>query len=186
MENGNTQHHMESGNGGVEIPAEDTAAAVDDGVWDRLVARITRRRRKGEGRHRYILPHHLSHDEGLEDNYRKILDMQKHYADNKIRTTKYTVLSFLPKNLFEQFHRFANCYFVFIILLNFIPAIEAVEPFLSMAPVITILMIQGIKDIAEDYGRYKSDGQVNNSKTEVYKRYRLLVLWVVFFCICTM
>ena len=27
------------------------------------------------------------------------------YASNKIRTTKYTIVSFVPKNLFEQFHR---------------------------------------------------------------------------------
>ena len=40
------------------------------------------------------------------------------YLDNYVRTTKYTLLSFLPKNLFEQFHRFANLYFLFIVLLN--------------------------------------------------------------------
>jgi phospholipid-translocating ATPase len=43
------------------------------------------------------------------------------YVDNKIRTTKYTLLSFLPKNLLEQFHRVANLYFIFIQLLNWVP-----------------------------------------------------------------
>ena len=47
------------------------------------------------------------------------------YADNYVRTTKYTILTFLPKNLFEQFHRFANLYFLFIVLLNWVPAINA-------------------------------------------------------------
>ena len=43
------------------------------------------------------------------------------YVDNKIRTTKYTLLTFLPKNLLEQFHRVANLYFIFIQLLNWVP-----------------------------------------------------------------
>lgn len=37
---------------------------------------------------------------------------------NAIRTAKYNVLTFLPLNLYEQFHRMANVYFVFVILLQ--------------------------------------------------------------------
>ena len=47
------------------------------------------------------------------------------YANNKIRTTKYTIISFLPKNLFEQMHRWANLYFIFIALLNWMPVVNA-------------------------------------------------------------
>lgn len=32
----------------------------------------------------------------------------KTYCKNGIRTTKYTLLTFLPQNLFEQFHRYEN------------------------------------------------------------------------------
>jgi len=39
------------------------------------------------------------------------------YKRNKIRTAKYTPLSFIPKNLFFQFHNIANIYFLFIIVL---------------------------------------------------------------------
>lgn len=41
-----------------------------------------------------------------------------HYARNKIRTAKYTPLSFVPKNLWFQFHNIANVYFLFIIILG--------------------------------------------------------------------
>ena len=41
-----------------------------------------------------------------------------HYARNKIRTAKYTPLSFIPKNLYFQFHNIANVYFAFIIILG--------------------------------------------------------------------
>ena len=40
------------------------------------------------------------------------------YARNKIRTAKYTPLSFIPKNLWFQFHNIANVYFAFIIILG--------------------------------------------------------------------
>jgi phospholipid-translocating ATPase len=37
---------------------------------------------------------------------------------NKIRTAKYTPLSFVPKNLWFQFHNIANIYFLFLIILS--------------------------------------------------------------------
>jgi phospholipid-translocating ATPase len=40
------------------------------------------------------------------------------YARNKIRTAKYTPISFIPKNLWFQFHNIANIYFLFIIILG--------------------------------------------------------------------
>lgn len=43
------------------------------------------------------------------------------YASNSISTSKYNVITFLPKNLFEQFHRYANLYFLFIQILNWLP-----------------------------------------------------------------
>ena len=39
------------------------------------------------------------------------------FARNKIRTAKYTPLSFIPKNLWFQFHNIANIYFLFVIVL---------------------------------------------------------------------
>uniref|UniRef100_A0AAQ5X643 Phospholipid-transporting ATPase n=1 Tax=Amphiprion ocellaris TaxID=80972 RepID=A0AAQ5X643_AMPOC len=86
----------------------------------------------------------------------------RHYANNKIKTTKYTVLSFLPKNLFEQFHRFANVYFVFIALLNFVPVVNAFQPELALAPVVFILSVTAIKDLWEDYRRHRSDKEINH------------------------
>jgi phospholipid-translocating ATPase len=41
-----------------------------------------------------------------------------HYARNKIRTAKYTPLSFIPKNLYYQFHNIANIYFFIVIILG--------------------------------------------------------------------
>lgn len=40
------------------------------------------------------------------------------FPRNKVRTTKYTPLSFLPKNLYFQFNNVANIYFLFIVILG--------------------------------------------------------------------
>lgn len=40
------------------------------------------------------------------------------YARNKVRTAKYTPLSFIPKDLWSQFHNIANVYFLFVVILG--------------------------------------------------------------------
>lgn len=87
---------------------------------------------------------------------------------NSIRTTKYTLLSFLPKNLFEQFHRVANLYFIFIVLLNFVPQINAFGKEVAMIPVLFVLGVTAVKDLFEDRRRYQSDKRVNNSTCRIY------------------
>lgn len=39
------------------------------------------------------------------------------FSRNKIRTAKYTPLTFVPKNLWYQFHQVANVYFALLIIL---------------------------------------------------------------------
>ena len=92
------------------------------------------------------------------------------YATNKIETTKYSVWSFLPKNLFEQFHRFANLYFVFIVLLNWVPAVNAFGKEVAMIPLVFVLSVTALKDAFEDYRRYRSDKKINNLACRVYSR----------------
>lgn len=43
---------------------------------------------------------------------------KQEFGRNKIRTAKYTPLSFVPKNLWFQFHNIANIYFFAIIILQ--------------------------------------------------------------------
>ncbi|KAJ5110214.1 hypothetical protein N7532_002859 [Penicillium argentinense] len=85
------------------------------------------------------------------------------YPRNKIRTAKYTPITFVPKNVWLQFHNIANIYFLFVIILNFFPIFGANNPGLNAVPLIVIIVVTAIKDAIEDWGRTVSDNQVNNS-----------------------
>src|SRR5438067_9066673 len=74
-------------------------------------------------------------------------ELKKCFVTNKIRTSKYTLLTFLPKNLFEQFRRVANVYFLFLIILQLFPSIgNGVSPVLAAFPLISITIMTAIKD----------------------------------------
>uniref|UniRef100_A0A3B3VGL6 Phospholipid-transporting ATPase n=1 Tax=Poecilia latipinna TaxID=48699 RepID=A0A3B3VGL6_9TELE len=60
---------------------------------------------------------------------------------NAIKTSKYNLFSFLPLNLFEQFSRLANAYFLFLLILQLIPQISAVPWFTTAVP----LLIETVK-----------------------------------------
>ncbi|KAG0576665.1 hypothetical protein KC19_5G097600 [Ceratodon purpureus] len=83
-------------------------------------------------------------------------------AGNVVRTSKYTLLSFLPKNLFEQFHRFAYIYFLFIVILNQIPQLAVFGRTASLFPLVLVLVVTAVKDGYEDFGRRRSDKRENN------------------------
>nr|XP_055025598.1 probable phospholipid-transporting ATPase VD isoform X2 [Misgurnus anguillicaudatus] len=97
-------------------------------------------------------------------------EFHKSYSRNKVRTTKYTFMSFIPKNLFEQLHRFANVYFLFLGALNFVPVVNAFQPEISIIPIISVMSVTALKDLWEDQRRRTSDKQVNNQLCDVYDR----------------
>lgn len=85
------------------------------------------------------------------------------YPRNKIRTTKYTPLSFFPKNIFFQFTNVANSYFLFLIILGAFQVFGVQSPGMAAVPLIVIVIITAVKDAFEDYRRGTSDNDLNNS-----------------------
>ncbi|OOF92686.1 hypothetical protein ASPCADRAFT_209940 [Aspergillus carbonarius ITEM 5010] len=85
------------------------------------------------------------------------------YPRNKIRTSIYTPLTFVPKNLWLQFHNIANLYFLFVIILQCFSIFGDADPGLSAVPLIIIVAVTSIKDAIEDWRRTVSDNELNNS-----------------------
>ncbi|KAM8744213.1 phospholipid-transporting ATPase ID [Acanthopagrus schlegelii] len=89
------------------------------------------------------------------------------YANNAIKTSKYNIFTFLPLNLFEQFRRLANAYFLFLMILQVIPQVSSLSWFTTAVPLILVLSITAVKDASDDINRHKSDKQVNNRMVDV-------------------
>ncbi|KAB1267807.1 Phospholipid-transporting ATPase IB [Camelus dromedarius] len=91
------------------------------------------------------------------------------FRDNQISTAKYSVVTFLPRFLYEQIRRAANAFFLFIALLQQIPDVSPTGRYTTLVPLIIILTIAGIKEIVEDFKRHKADNAVNRKKTIVLR-----------------
>ncbi|XP_077377783.1 phospholipid-transporting ATPase ID-like [Festucalex cinctus] len=89
------------------------------------------------------------------------------YATNAIKTSKYNFFTFLPLNLFEQFQRIANAYFLFLLVLQVIPEISSLSWFTTVVPLVLVLSVTAAKDATDDINRHRSDNHVNNRKVQV-------------------
>uniref|UniRef100_A0A8C9Y085 Phospholipid-transporting ATPase n=1 Tax=Sander lucioperca TaxID=283035 RepID=A0A8C9Y085_SANLU len=89
------------------------------------------------------------------------------YSGNAIKTYKYNVLTFLPLNLYEQFKRVANLYFLVLLILQIIPDIATLPWYTTLIPLVVVLGVTGIKDLVDDLARHRMDKEINNRKCEV-------------------
>jgi phospholipid-transporting ATPase len=101
--------------------------------------RLRRRTRKERYANYPQIP--LNHPHGV---YRKKC------PSNKISTTKYSFWNFIPKNLYEQFRRMTNVYFLIIVVITLIPAISPLNPWTSILPLAFVLGITAVKEAYED------------------------------------
>ncbi|KAG6727632.1 hypothetical protein I3842_02G135000 [Carya illinoinensis] len=90
------------------------------------------------------------------------------YCSNFISTTKYNVVTFLPKAIFEQFRRVANLYFLLAAALS----LTAISPFSAVSMIAPLAFVVGLsmaKEALEDSRRFVQDMKVNRRKTSVHK-----------------
>ncbi|URE01836.1 E1-E2 ATPase [Musa troglodytarum] len=76
---------------------------------------------------------------------------------NAVRTAKYSFLTFIPRNLFEQFRRLAYVYFLAIAVLNQLPQLAVFGRGASVLPLAFVLLVTAVKDAYEDWRRHRSD-----------------------------
>uniref|UniRef100_A0A8C1F620 Phospholipid-transporting ATPase n=1 Tax=Cyprinus carpio carpio TaxID=630221 RepID=A0A8C1F620_CYPCA len=90
------------------------------------------------------------------------------FADNRIISSKYTIWNFIPKNLFEQFRRIANFYFLIIFLVQVSPDTPT-SPITSGLPLFFVITVTAIKQGYEDWLRHKADNEVNGAPVFVVR-----------------
>uniref|UniRef100_A0A8B9KSY1 Phospholipid-transporting ATPase n=1 Tax=Astyanax mexicanus TaxID=7994 RepID=A0A8B9KSY1_ASTMX len=90
------------------------------------------------------------------------------FADNRIISSKYTIWNFIPKNLFEQFRRIANFYFLIIFLVQLMIDTPT-SPVTSGLPLFFVITVTAIKQGYEDWLRHKADNEVNGAPVFVVR-----------------
>lgn len=95
-------------------------------------------------------------------------DGVKNFADNSVRSTKYTLATFFPKSLFEQFRRAANFYFLVTGTLAF----TKLAPYTAVSAILPLIIVIGatmVKEGIEDLCR---------KKQVLYSAYLFVLFWV--------
>ena len=84
------------------------------------------------------------------------------FPNNRISTTKYTLVNFFPKSLLFQFKKSANIYFLVVTILTF-GSFSPINPASMIGTFIFVLICTMIKEAYEDFRRYQQD-EINNNR----------------------
>ena len=114
---------------------------------------------------RLVVPNHLVSESVSRRNH-----PNHHYANNKIKTSKYNLITFIPKNLFEQFHQYHKIYFFAMACISFIPATGVQDPGYAFITIGSLILSTAFRDAIEDFRRYKSDKIVNHFACRTFSR----------------
>ncbi|KAK4191244.1 putative phospholipid-transporting ATPase DNF3 [Podospora australis] len=110
-----------------------------------------------DGRHIPIKPGHARR-KPFQDERRNSA-----FIGNSIRSSRYTLWSFLPKQLWFQFSKLANFYFLVIGILQMIPGLSTTGTYTTIVPLIAFVTLSMAKEGYDDYRRYKLDVAENRS-----------------------
>ena len=89
------------------------------------------------------------------------------FGNNEVKTTKYNIITLVPKNLFYQLCRASNIYFLIVCILNCL-SFSPKEPISMIITFSFVLIFTMGKDAVLDYGRYKQDKKSNSRKCHIY------------------
>lgn len=93
------------------------------------------------------------------------------YIGNTIRSSRYTIWNFVPRQLFFQFSKLANAYFLLVSILQMVPGLSPTGSYTTIAPLLVFVMISMAKEGYDDVRRYKLDQVENNNETLVLHAY---------------
>ncbi|OZJ06578.1 hypothetical protein BZG36_00602 [Bifiguratus adelaidae] len=94
-------------------------------------------------------------------------NQEQKFLHNRVFTGKYTVFTFLPKFLYEEFSKYANLFFLFISGIQQIPGISPTSRWTTLVPLVIVLIITAVKELVEDWGVHRSDAKANATETTV-------------------
>ncbi|GEQ68131.1 hypothetical protein JCM33374_g1798 [Metschnikowia sp. JCM 33374] len=91
------------------------------------------------------------------------------YCPNTITSSRYTLYSFLPKQLKAQFSKLANCYFMVVAIMQMIPSWSTTGKFTTIVPLMIFMSISMAREALDDWKRHGHDKEENNKLTHILK-----------------
>lgn len=90
--------------------------------------------------------------------------------DNTVTNTKYTILNYIPKSLYEQFSLHMNQYFLLLAFLQLWPLVTPVNPITTWIPLSLIVGLGIMKETADDLLRFWRDRESNNMECTIIEK----------------
>ncbi|EGC30740.1 hypothetical protein DICPUDRAFT_95677 [Dictyostelium purpureum] len=87
---------------------------------------------------------------------------------NQVITSKYNVVTFIPKVIIYQFSRLANLYTLAIVILCMF-SFSPVGPVSSFTPLLVVIATTASKEFLEDLKRHKQDREINGREACIYR-----------------
>ncbi|KAL3237718.1 aminophospholipid-translocating P4-type ATPase DNF3 [Nakaseomyces bracarensis] len=91
------------------------------------------------------------------------------YCNNLITSSRYTLISFFPRQLYAQFSKLANIYFFIVAILQMIPGWSTTGTYTTIVPLCVFMGISMAREAYDDYRRHKLDKEENNKITKVLR-----------------
>ena len=95
-----------------------------------------------------------------EERFLPSADQQK-APTNKIKSTRYTPLTFFPITLFLQYKKVVVCVYTFNTIMQSIKSVSTNSPLASLVPVIFVILVGMSKELYLECKRYKEDKRIN-------------------------
>jgi phospholipid-translocating ATPase len=89
------------------------------------------------------------------------------YVSKLIRSSRYTLLNFFPRQLLAQFSKLANFYFLTVSILQMIPGLSTTGTYTTIVPLLIFVGISMAKEGYDDIRRWRLDKEENNRDTLV-------------------
>ncbi|KAJ3574667.1 hypothetical protein NPX13_g4293 [Xylaria arbuscula] len=91
------------------------------------------------------------------------------YISNAIRTSRYTIYDFIPKQLIFQFTRLSNAYFLAIGIPQTVPGLSTTGTYTTIVPLFFFVALTIVKEGYDDFKRHRLDKVENARATTVLK-----------------
>lgn len=183
----NSSHNLETDPQSTKTPYELLALpryeewikskAFDTGLFARLRAAKERLRKKilriqeippsNDGRHIDVNPNRR---EPLIDER-----TGRGYIKNTITSSRYTLYNFVPRQLFAQFSKLANFYFLCVSILQMIPGLSTTGTYTTIVPLTFFVVISMAKEGYDDLRRYRLDKAENSKGALVLRGHKISV-----------